>query len=97
LRLKELTLHFEKAQMGFNQALSDLEQEKVALETKLRRVDEEKMQIKELNDYEMLVKVNELKMGSEREKEEHRKELQKMKENYDKTIQEMKLTFENVQ
>ena len=96
MRIKELTLHFEKAQMGFNQALNDLEQEKTALEARLRKADEERMQAKELNDYEMLVKTNELKKSNEREKEEHRKELHKLKESYDKSIQEMKLTFENV-
>jgi len=96
IRLKELTLHFEKAQMGFNQTLNDLEQEKAAFEVKLRRADEERMQAKELNDYELLVKTNELKMSNEREKEEHRKEVQKLKESYDKSIQELKLTFENV-
>ena len=96
IRLKELTLHFEKAQLGFNQTLNDLEQEKAAFEVKLRRADEERMQAKELNDYELLVKTNELKMSNEREKEEHRKEVQKLKESYDKSIQELKLTFENV-
>jgi len=96
IRVKELTLHFEKAQLNFNQAVSDLDQEKSVLESKVKRLEEEKFQHRELSDYEILVKTNELKMGNEREKEEHRKELQKIKDTYDKSIQELKLTYENV-
>jgi len=95
MRVKELTLHFEKAQLGFNQAANDLDQEKSVLESKVKRLEEERLQHRELSDYEILVKTNELKMGNEREKEEHRKELQKAKETYDKSIQELKITFEN--
>jgi len=95
MRVKELTLHFEKAQLGFNQAVNDLDQEKSVLESKVKRLEEERLQHRELSDYEILVKTNELKMGNEREKEEHRKDLQKIKETYDKSIQELKLTFEN--
>ena len=96
MRVKELTLHFEKAQLGYNQAVSDLDQEKSVLESKVKRLEEERLQHRELSDYEILVKTNELKMGNEREKEEHRKDLQKFKETYDKSIQELKLTYENV-
>lgn len=89
-------MHFEKAQMGFNQAVNDLEQEKTTLENKIKRMEEDKQQSKELGDYETLVKMNELKINTEKLKEEHKKEFQKAKETYEKTLQELKSTYDTV-
>ena len=94
--MKELSLHFEKAQLGFNQAINELEQEKASLETKIKRLEEEKQQSRELNDYELIVRVNELKMNNEKAKDEYKRDLQKVKETYEKTLQDLKQTHETV-
>lgn len=96
LRLKDLKLHFEKAQLGFHQRISELEQEKDGLETKLKKIEEEGQTAKELNEYETLVKMNELKSNNERLKEESKKEIQKLREEYERSIAELKAEHASV-
>lgn len=96
LLYKELQIKFEKGNIDLIQNLKGLQSEKLNLESIVKKFEEEKKQNKELYDYELHLKMNELKNINEKLKEDHRKEIEHLNAEYDKSLRDLKAIYESV-
>ena len=78
------------------QSCRDFQLERANLEELVKKYEDEKKQNKELYDYEMHLKMNELRNLNEKLKEEHRRELEKVNAEYDKSLKDLKAIYESV-
>lgn len=62
----------------------------------MKKQEEESQSAKEMIEYDLLMKINELKGNNERLKEESKKEVQKLREEYERSILELKGAHVNV-
>lgn len=93
---KELQLKFEKGNIDMVQSFRDLQNEKSNLEILLKKYEDERKQNRELYDYEMHLKMNELKSMNDKLKEDHRNELENLNAEYDKSLKDLKSIYESV-
>ena len=90
-------MNIEKLKFEFDQASHNMERERVNIENEIRKkLEEERQQNKGVSEFETRIKVNETKMSNEKLKEEHKKEMQLVKEAYEKTIHDLKCLYVNV-
>ena len=93
---KELQLKLEKGNFDLLQSYKELQVDKSNLEGLVKKYEDEKKQNRELYDYEMHLKMNELKSMNDKLKEDHRRELESLNSEYDKSLKDLKAIYESV-
>lgn len=78
------------------QRCKELESEKVDLESLVKKYEDEKRQNREMGDFELHLKISELKSTLERQRDDHRKELDHLNVEYDKSLKDLKVIYESV-
>ena len=90
-----MKLQFEKNHLHYNSTFNEIENEKSNLEMVIRRFEEEKRQQKDIMEYEIQLRISELKSNQERLKDEHRKEVEKISREYDKSLKDLRAIYED--
>ena len=97
-KYNQMVIRYEKNELSFHQKINLLDSEKKNLGVLVKLYEAEKKQHKEKEnvEFELHSKIGELKFRVERQKDDHKNELDKLHYDYNITIANLKKIFDTV-
>ena len=97
-KYNQMVIRYEKNELFFQQRINHLDSEKRNLSVMMKLYEEEKKQFKDKEnlEFELHSKIGELNFRVERQKDDHKKELDKLHYDYNIIIINLKKIFDTV-